>query len=637
MGFIKDSIHLIIDGQQFILQILESDLPIVLEEWEDNSSSNSSDDSGSVKKSVSIKGCREDLITAETVEVLPARVGSAVSSLVFHLQSTSHQNFDGAAVGKTDNSNASSASPDSSFSDSYISNMNVMISATTDKIKKEIEARNTWQGGLSFARKKRFIRSLVSSNNISLLGLIETKKEVFDDFSIRFLGPHLDFDYCFVPSTATSGGLLCVWNSKSISLMRIVKTNRWITLDFISSGLIVRFILVYASNCPRERALMWADILPEFSLDFIFILVGNFNEILHPSERFNCTEFSSSMLEFSDFISNSNLIKASLQALPRSYSDHVPILFSSELKTDWGPKPFKSINAWWSHKEFNSFVENSWISITLRQPSANLVFKLKEFRKLLKAWNRDIFGNIDTRLADVQAAIVDMETGSDFHSLSLADGTRLANLRIEFNQIPKHLKSLWHQNSRLSWNLNGNTKYFHTVASMHSKSNLISEFLIGGVLYSSPANIKQMVHSYYKSLFKRTFSIRFSFDSLPIKSLSDLQAASISIPFSEEDIFSTLMSCDDNKAPGPDGFNYCFYKKAWKTLKNDFIGLFGDFYNSAAFPIGINTTFIVLIPKFQGAMDIEGFRQISLINGVFKLISKALANRLSPVLPLVIS
>ncbi|XP_050232969.1 uncharacterized protein LOC126681474 [Mercurialis annua] len=407
------------------------------------------------------------------------------------------------------------------------------------------------RGGLSFARKQRFIRSLVFNNNLSLLGIVETKKETFDDFGIRLLWPNLDFDYSFDPSIGASVGLLCIWNLKFISPSRIIKANRWISLDFVWLDIHIRFVLVYAGNCSTERASLWRDILPELNTDFLCIVVGDFNEILDPSERLNCNSFSSSMLDFSAFISASNLVESTLQgrfftwqnsisrskidrcflspaaftswrnnvlkALPRSYLDHVPILFSSDVASDWGPKAFKSINAWWSNKEFFSFVANSWSDITLRLPTANL------------------------------------ESSSNFHSLSENDISKLSCLKSDFNHLSTQIESLWHQKSRLNWNLHGdrNSKYFHTVASIHSKGNFISELYID-------------------------------------------DAANLTTPITEEEILSTLMSC-------------------------------------------LNTAFLVLIPKFQGASDIKDFRPISLINGVFKLLSKVLANRLSQDLPSIIS
>lgn len=46
---------------------------------------------------------------------------------------------------------------------------------------------------------------------------------------------------------------------------------------------------------------------------------------------------------------------------------------------------------------------------------------------------------------------------------------------------------------------------------------------------------------------------------------------------------------------------------------------------------------IALIPKKHGATTIEEFRPISLVSGVYKIISKVLASRLSPVLEQIIS
>jgi hypothetical protein len=51
----------------------------------------------------------------------------------------------------------------------------------------------------------------------------------------------------------------------------------------------------------------------------------------------------------------------------------------------------------------------------------------------------------------------------------------------------------------------------------------------------------------------------------------------------------------------------------------------------------LNSTFISLIPKVFGAAKLKDFRPISLVSGIYKIISKVLANRLRLVLSRIIS
>lgn len=51
----------------------------------------------------------------------------------------------------------------------------------------------------------------------------------------------------------------------------------------------------------------------------------------------------------------------------------------------------------------------------------------------------------------------------------------------------------------------------------------------------------------------------------------------------------------------------------------------------------LDSTFIALIPKEEGSMTPDKFRPIALCNVIYKVISKVIANRLKPLLPLLIS
>ena len=60
--------------------------------------------------------------------------------------------------------------------------------------------------------------------------------------------------------------------------------------------------------------------------------------------------------------------------------------------------------------------------------------------------------------------------------------------------------------------------------------------------------------------------------------------------------------------------------------------LFKDFHQQGRFVKSLNSTFLVLIPKKEGAEDLKDFRPISLVGSLYRLIAKVLANRLKKVM-----
>ena len=51
----------------------------------------------------------------------------------------------------------------------------------------------------------------------------------------------------------------------------------------------------------------------------------------------------------------------------------------------------------------------------------------------------------------------------------------------------------------------------------------------------------------------------------------------------------------------------------------------------------LNSTFLVLVPKNENAVDIKDFRLINLVRGLYKILAKVLANRLKKVVGQVVS
>ena len=91
------------------------------------------------------------------------------------------------------------------------------------------------------------------------------------------------------------------------------------------------------------------------------------------------------------------------------------------------------------------------------------------------------------------------------------------------------------------------------------------------------------------------------------------------------------------KAPRPDGFTIDFFKACWDLVKLDVWAVVEDSRSSSSILKSLNSTFIALIPKQEDVVTPSKFRPIALCNVLYKIISKVMANRLKPILPLIIS
>lgn len=72
-------------------------------------------------------------------------------------------------------------------------------------------------------------------------------------------------------------------------------------------------------------------------------------------------------------------------------------------------------------------------------------------------------------------------------------------------------------------------------------------------------------------------------------------------------------------------------------LKPDFVSFLAEFHENGKLVWGSNSSFKVFIPKKDNPQKVGDFRPISLIDCMYKVLAKILANRLRKVISLVIS
>jgi hypothetical protein len=101
-------------------------------------------------------------------------------------------------------------------------------------------------------------------------------------------------------------------------------------------------------------------------------------------------------------------------------------------------------------------------------------------------------------------------------------------------------------------------------------------------------------------------------------------------PISEEEVWNTIKYLPSDKAPGLDKFTGRFYKVCWPIIKEDIMTAVStvwrrDFRNFRL----LNSAYVTLLPKTEGAAQGKDYQPISLIHSFAKLITKILTNRLA--------
>lgn len=111
----------------------------------------------------------------------------------------------------------------------------------------------------------------------------------------------------------------------------------------------------------------------------------------------------------------------------------------------------------------------------------------------------------------------------------------------------------------------------------------------------------------------------------------------LELPFSERDLERSVNGMKTNTAPSPNGFGVIFFKRFWNTIKHILWQMGQDFNKNCLDLKRLNFGVITLVPKIKEANTIKQYRPICLLNVDFKIFSKLLTDRLTPLADKVIS
>ena len=223
--------------------------------------------------------------------------------------------------------------------------------------------------------------------------------------------------------------------------------------------------------------------------------------------------------------------------------------------------------------------------------------------------------------------------------LNLEEAEGRVNARADFKRWALANEISWRQKSKETWLKEGdrNTGFFHRTANAHGRRNYINSISINGRKLEKEAEIKDGLVAAFQNLFSDPGGWRPSLPDLEINEIGLEEVSRLEESFSEEEIWIVISGLNSDKAPGPEGFPIAFWIFSWEFVQEEVLGFFKEFHDQCRFVKNLNATFLVLIPKKQSVEDFKDLRPISLVGGLYKILTKVLANRIKRVLDKVIS
>ncbi|GKV04538.1 hypothetical protein SLEP1_g16691 [Rubroshorea leprosula] len=339
------------------------------------------------------------------------------------------------------------------------------------------------------------------------------------------------------------GGLLSIWNKRNFVKQRVIEGNSFIGIsgEWGSQHTTCNFVNVYAP-CDRQRkASLWEEISGSILEEGgRWLVAGDFNTVRNVTERKGRLGETQDMEDFNHFVEGTGLTDVRLRnrkftwyrpdgtsmsrldrfllstemsllgrdwtqvGVRRSISDHYAIILTSR-HVDWGPKPFRVLDAWQQHPDFREFVENSWKAMQIEGwASYKCKPKLKLLKEECKGWNSGVFGNVET----------------------------------QFDTLVKKREAVWKQKAWTNWVRLGdaNTAFFHRSIHARRAQNGISGILGENGWVEEPDVVKEEAVKYFSKLFRDEKWRRPVLGGIQFHRISVIQKKWLERPFTIEEI-----------------------------------------------------------------------------------------------------
>ncbi|WMV37865.1 hypothetical protein MTR67_031250 [Solanum verrucosum] len=228
--------------------------------------------------------------------------------------------------------------------------------------------------------------------------------------------------FCQLEASGTRGGVLILWDEK-VWTGEVSSLGAYsLTCKFTGKNRDFTWCLtgIYAPNNRVEREEVWWELGSARGLfDGPWVVCGDFNTARFPSEKRNCSRFTRTMYDLSDFIEDMSLQDPHLigaNTLGGKGRDMMLLPGLIEGLMD-------RVKMWWD----SIFYEG--------RPDFILAFKLRALKDKLKEWTKTSYGNLAMQKQSMLAKLAELEEIQDQRALTEDETLSKAELFVDFENI----------------------------------------------------------------------------------------------------------------------------------------------------------------------------------------------------------
>ena len=180
--------------------------------------------------------------------------------------------------------------------------------------------------------------------------------------------------------------------------------------------------------------------------------------------------------------------------------------------------------------------------------------------------------------------------------------------------------------------------FFNLERSVAQRKQMTCLQLPGGRVTTSPGEMRSHAMVFYADLFGAQQCSMQSREELleGLPQLSLDEKAALDCELTLEELKAAVNQMATGKAPGIDGLSTDFYKHFWNTIGPDLHEVFIEGITTGFLPVSCQRAVLSLLPKKGDLALLKNWRPVSLLCTDYKVLSRALSNRLKVVLELII-